>query len=112
MKKNKHYKTDSSAESILSFVIDVLLFFGGIIAIALIVLGILIIVDSPLDIEYLDYGNPIIGVLLIVAGIINLFMSMLYWSMFRIWINVSRNLFNINAQVESINNSLSGSPRL
>ncbi|MBQ7222444.1 MAG: hypothetical protein IJS02_03140 [Bacteroidales bacterium] len=98
MKQTIRYSTNSSAESILDFTLSFLRIIGILFSAVLIVIGILSLTgESFFD----DYAIPI-GILFIVLGGLNIICTLLNWALGKLWINMSRNLFNINDKLESI----------
>lgn len=84
------YSVNSSAEAIINFLATVLLVLGMIISITAIIGGIAYL-DS--DSGMMDSSYGIGG---IVGGIILLLIFLVQWAWFKLMVNISRNLFNIN----------------
>ena len=106
MDQFKRYSTDSSAESILNFVLVVTLVVGIIISLALIAVGIAALCDSESFEATTDLSSSAFGIIFIIAGIVNFVVSLIGWAMGKLWINVSRNLFKLSSRVESIYNAM------
>ena len=105
MKKTKNHKTDASAESLLNTVNEIFEHLGGIISIGLIVLGLIIIIALAADSSFAKDLSILTGILFIIAGAVNLLFVLLILARLKIWINMSRNLFNINEQLKALNNT-------
>ena len=101
-----HYSTNSSAESILNIVIGVMLVIGLIISVGLIALGIIAMTDSSAVDDIGSYSGAAVGLICIVMGVVNIIVTLIGWAMGKLWINISRNLFNINNKVDAIIYSL------
>lgn len=86
------YSVNPSAELIINILATVLLFLGIIVSAISIVGGI----------AYIDMGLGITayGISIIAGGMIIFIVSIVQWAWFKIIINISRNLFNINEQLK------------
>jgi len=102
---NNELKTNRSAESILDAVISIVLGFCVVFSILLIVLGIAVLVQRP-GLGDVDAIDILVGVGVIIFAIVNLVGGLISWASIKMWINMSRNLFNINNKVEMIENDV------
>lgn len=102
---NNELKTNRSAESILDAVISIVLGFCVMFSILLIVLGIAVLVQRP-GLGDVDAIDILVGVGVIIFAIVNLVGGLISWASIKMWINMSRNLFNINNKVEMIENDV------
>lgn len=89
----KEYSVNPRAESLLNACLNVLLVFGWIIAIA--GLGVSIYYAVEME-EYYFIAAGVFG-----AAVI-LFLFYCMWATYKLFINMSRNLFNINERLKNI----------
>lgn len=88
----KEYSVNPKAESLLNVCLTILLVLGWIVAIAAIAAAVFYAVEEE---EYIYIGAGILG-----AAII-LFFFYCVWATYKLFINMSRNLFNINEQLKN-----------
>lgn len=102
---HSYHRVNSSAESILNIFSIILLVLGIIASISMIIAGIDVgtSIESTEDLAFLPIPK---GLLLVVGGIIVLFATLIQWAIFKLFINISRNLFNLNYRMEEINEKM------
>ena len=88
----KEYTVNPKAESLLNVCLTVLLVLGWIVAIAAIAVSVYYAIENE---AYIFIGAGILG-----AAII-LFLFYYIWATYKLFINMSRNLFNINEQLKN-----------
>ena len=94
---NKQERVNSSAESVLNVVATLGLCIGIIAAFIILLYGI-----DQLGSRYTQTS----GAILCGVSILTLILSLIQWAFAKTFINMSRNLFNLNYKVESIKDKL------
>ena len=102
---NKDLSTNRSAEAILNILIGLSLILSLLLSVTLLVIGVAILVEEP-NITGTPEMDTVIAVFLMVISIVNTITALITWAGTKIWINMSRNLFNINRKVENIEEDL------
>jgi hypothetical protein len=87
------YSVNPIAESVVNILATILFIIGFIISFVSIVGGIILLTDDV-------WSYPAYGIGLIVGGIVWFIISIIQWAWFKIIVNISRNLFNINEQLK------------
>ena len=102
----KLYRVSPSAENILNLCLTIWLVIGIVFSLALIVLGIVVIGAEGLDVgaenSLISSLGSLTGIPLMIAGAISLFLSLFQWALFKVVINISRYLYNLNSRVERV----------
>ena len=88
----KNESVNASAENILNTVTTTILWIGIISAVIMLIAGLSVMVDYEVA----------LGVGLLVGSILVLVISLIQWAFSKTFINISRNLFNLNYKLEKI----------
>lgn len=88
----KEYSVNPKAESLLNFCLTIHLILGWIIALAAIGVSVYFAMDRE---EYIIIGAGVLGAIVI------LFLFYIVWATYKLFINISRNLFNINENLKN-----------
>ena len=92
------HSTNAAAETVLNALAELLLIAGLIGGAILIWVGVSVTsIDSHYFSYYWEEGiRTILGISVIIIGVIVIIASIIQWASMKIYINISRNLFNIN----------------
>lgn len=88
----KYYSVNPKAESLLNACLTILLVLGWIVAVAAVAVAVFFAIEEEL---YILIGAGVLGAALI------LFSFYCTWATYKLFINISRNLFNINEQLKN-----------
>ena len=99
-----YHNVNSSAENILNIFSSILLILGVIASIIWIIIGSMAFFG--VNVEGIEFLSVATGIQAIAIGVVVLLVSLIQWAMIKLFINISRNLFNLNYRVEEISNKL------
>ena len=93
----KEYSVNSAAEGLLNVFLTIHVIIGWIFAIAALAVSIYFAQEMVM---------PALIIVGAVAALLILFIFYFGWAMYKLFINISRNLFNINERIKSIDEGL------
>lgn len=101
----QYYGVNPFAEKVVNFYAIISLIFGFLCSFVLITLGVIALCADPSEDAFMYmYMINIAGVFLILIGVFGIFFTLLSWAILKVYVNISRNLFNVNLRLDSIIN--------